>query len=68
MWPLFRPLLRPDYTLSKLRNYIYIFRNRRSWSKALEQQAQAMDLLLRYLTLDMPIQWNSTYEMISLAC
>jgi len=27
-----------------------------------------MDLPLRWLILDMPIRWNSTYKIISLAC
>ena len=52
----------------KLRRHIYIFRNRRIWRVALENQCRAHTIKYRKPTLDMPIRWNSTYNMIKRAC
>jgi hypothetical protein len=54
-------------SLSKLQHHIYIFRNRRQFRTALEQQLWAVSIKQRLLILDMPIWWNSTYEMLSIA-
>src|ERR1700738_78314 len=54
--------------LAKLRRHIYIFRNRRSWRIALENQCKAAGIPFRQLPLDMPVRWNSTYTMIKTAC
>jgi hypothetical protein len=54
--------------LSKLHRYVYIFRNRRAFKVKLEQQLQAANMKLRLLVLDMPVRWNSTSNMISIAC
>jgi hypothetical protein len=53
--------------LSKLRRHVYIFRNRRAFKVKLEQQLKAMGLKQRLLVLDMPVRWNSTSNMISIA-
>ena len=50
--------------LSKLRRHVYIFRNRRGFKSQLEQQLKATRMKQRLLVLDMPIRWNSTYNMI----
>ncbi|KFY79733.1 hypothetical protein V499_01319 [Pseudogymnoascus sp. VKM F-103] len=52
-------------TLSKLRRHIYVFRNRRQWKDALQKQTIAAGLKKLQLSLDMPVRWNSTYEMVS---
>ena len=52
----------------KLRSYIYIFRNWRIWRVALQNQCRAHGLQYRKPTLDMPVRWNSTYNMIKRAC
>lgn len=52
----------------KLRRYIYIFRNRRIWRVTLQNQCRVYTIKYRKLTLDMPIRWNSTYNMIKRAC
>ncbi|KFZ18867.1 hypothetical protein V501_00969, partial [Pseudogymnoascus sp. VKM F-4519 (FW-2642)] len=54
-------------TLSKLRRHIYVFRNRRQWKDALQRQTIAAGLKKLQLSLDMPVRWNSTYEMVSTA-
>jgi hypothetical protein len=54
--------------LYKLRRYIYIFRNRRIWRDALEKQCKAANIKYYRLSLDMPIRWNSTYNIIKAAC
>ena len=54
--------------LYKLRRHIYIFRRRRAWRIALEKQCNAHGVPYRKLCLDMPIRWNSTYNMIKRAC
>jgi hypothetical protein len=54
--------------LSKLRCYVYIFRNRQQFKSQLEQQLRAVGMKLKFLVLDMPVRWNSTYEMINAAC
>jgi hypothetical protein len=55
-------------TLYKLRRHIYIFRNRRVWRDALEKQCKAANITYYRLGLDMPIRWNSTYNIIKGAC
>jgi hypothetical protein len=55
-------------TLSKLRRHIYIFRNRRGFKSLLEKQLKATGIKQRLLVLDMPVRWNSTYDMINIAC
>lgn len=52
-------------TLGKLRRHIYVFRNRRQWKDALQRQTVAAGLKKLQLSLDMPVRWNSTYEMVS---
>jgi hypothetical protein len=42
--------------LSKLRRYIYMFRNRRGFKVALQQQIKALGIKRHLLTLDMPVQ------------
>jgi hypothetical protein len=54
--------------LYKLRRHIYIFRRRRAWRTALEKQCNAHGVPYRKPTLDMPVRWNSTYNMIKRAC
>ena len=55
--------------LSKLRRHIYIFRNRRGFRTALEKQVRVSGIKpARMLTLDMPVRWSSTYDMINTAC
>jgi hypothetical protein len=54
--------------LWKLRCYIYIFRRRRAWRIVLEKQCQAYRIKYQKPTLDMPICWNSTYNIIKRAC
>jgi hypothetical protein len=55
--------------LSKLRQYVYIFRNRRGFKSALETQVRVHNIKpARLLTLDMPIWWGSTHDMINTAC
>ena len=54
--------------LYKLQRHIYIFRNRRAWRIVLEKQCTALGIIYRKLTLDMPVHWNSTYNMIKKAC
>jgi hypothetical protein len=54
--------------LWKLRRHIYIFRRRRAWRIALEKQCQAHRIKYRKPTLDMPVRWNSTYNIIKRAC
>jgi hypothetical protein len=54
--------------LSKLRRHVYIFRNRRGFRSQLEQQLKATGMKQRLLVLDMPVRWNSTYDMINVAC
>ena len=51
----------------KLRRHVYIFRNRRIWRVALQNQCKAHGIKYRKPTLDMPIRWNSTYNMIKKA-
>ena len=53
---------------SKLRQHIYIFRNRRGFKAALERQVRAAKMKVKLLTLDMPVRWGSTYDMLRLAC
>ena len=53
---------------SKLRQHIYIFRNRRGFRTLLERQLKISGIKLHRLTLDMPVRWNSTYEMLHHAC
>jgi hypothetical protein len=50
--------------LWKLRCYIYIFRRQRAWRIALEKQYQVHGIKYRKPTLDIPIYWNSTYNII----
>jgi hypothetical protein len=50
--------------LYKLRCHIYIFRNQQVWRVALENQYNAANIKHQRLSLDMPIRWNSTYNMI----
>jgi hypothetical protein len=52
-------------TLGKLRRHTYVFRNRRQWKDALQRQTVAAGLKKLQLSLDMPVWWNSTYEMVS---
>jgi hypothetical protein len=52
----------------KLQRHIYIFRNQRIWRVALQNQCKAYAIKYQKLTLDMPIRWNSTYNMIKRAC
>jgi hypothetical protein len=54
--------------LSKLCRYIYIFRNRCGFCTLLEQQLKISGIKPYLLTLDMPVHWNSMYEMINNAC
>ena len=54
--------------LYKLRRHIYIFQKRRAWRIALEKQCTALGITYRKPTLDMPVRWNSTYNMIKRAC
>jgi hypothetical protein len=54
--------------LYKLRRHIYIFRKRRAWRVALQNQCKAHDIVYRKPILDMPVRWNSTYNMIKRAC
>jgi hypothetical protein len=54
--------------LYKLQRHIYIFRKRRAWRVALENQCKAHNTIYRKPTLDMPVCWNSTYNMIKRAC
>jgi hypothetical protein len=54
--------------LSKLRRYVYIFQNRRAFKVKLKQQLKATNTKQRLLVLDMPVQWNSTSNMIGIAC
>jgi hypothetical protein len=54
--------------LSKLRRYIYVFRNRCGFRTLLERQLKISGIKPHLLTLNMPIRWNSTYEMIDHAC
>ena len=53
--------------LEKLRKHIYIFRNRRVWKNALKSQLIAFNIKVKVLKLDMPVHWNSTYEMLATA-
>jgi hypothetical protein len=54
--------------LSKLCRHVYIFRNRRAFKVKLEQQLKASNIKQRLLVLDMLVQWNSTLNMIGIAC
>ena len=53
--------------LAKLRKHIYVFRNRRGWKDALQNQCQATNTAFKQLVLNMPIRWNSTYHMVDTA-
>ena len=54
--------------LSKLRQHIYIFRNQRGFRTALEKQVRVSGIKpARMLTLNMPVRWSSTYDMINTA-
>ena len=53
--------------LAQLRKHIYIFRNRRAWKDALQSQCKAVGIMPIQLVLDMPVRWNSTYDMLSKA-
>ncbi|KFY67389.1 hypothetical protein V496_01580 [Pseudogymnoascus sp. VKM F-4515 (FW-2607)] len=53
--------------LAKLRQHIYVFRNRRAWKDALQKQIQAAGQKPRQLSLNMPVRWNSTYYMLETA-
>jgi hypothetical protein len=50
--------------LAKLRKHIFIFRNRRAWGDALHSQCLALNIMPIKLSLDMPVRWNSTYDML----
>jgi len=55
----------PIYTaLSKLQKHIYVFRNRRLWKDALQSQCIAVGIKPIQLSLNMPVRWNSTYQML----
>jgi hypothetical protein len=54
--------------LYKLRRHIYIFQNQRVWRDALEKQCKAANITYHRLGLDMPVRWNSTYNIIKGAC
>jgi hypothetical protein len=54
--------------LWKLQRHIYIFQRRRVWRIALEKQCGAHSIKYWKPTLDMPVRWNSTYNMIKRAC
>jgi hypothetical protein len=54
--------------LSKLQRYVYIFRNRQQFKSQLEQQLKAAGMKPKLLVLDMPVCWNSTYNMINVVC
>jgi hypothetical protein len=54
--------------LSKLRRHVYIFRNQQGFKSWLEQHLKATGMKQRLLVLDMLIRWNSTYDMINVAC
>jgi len=41
--------------LSKLRRYIYVFRNRRQWKDALKKQCKAANIEFKQLSLNMPV-------------
>ena len=42
--------------LEKLRQHIYVFRNRRAWKDALQKQIKAAGQKPRQLSLDMPVR------------
>ena len=52
-------------TLAKLRHYIHVFRNRRGWRAALENQCRIAEVDAYQIPLDMPVRWNSGYAMVS---
>jgi hypothetical protein len=54
--------------LSKLRHHIYVFRNRRGFRALLKRQLKISGVKPHLLPLDLPLHWNSTYEMINHAC
>jgi hypothetical protein len=55
-----QPILMPDNdivgVLAKLRKHIYVFRNRRGWKDALQNQCQATNIAFKQLVLDMPVR------------
>jgi hypothetical protein len=53
--------------LAKLRRHIYVFRNRRGWRDALQKQTTIASIKVQQLSLDMPVRWNSTFQMLSTA-
>jgi hypothetical protein len=54
--------------LYKLWRHIYIFQKWRAWRVALQNQCKAHSIVYRKPILDMPVRWNSTYNMIKRAC
>ena len=54
--------------LIKLRQHIYIFRNRRGFRILLERELKISRIKQHLLTLDILVCQNSTYEMLNHAC
>jgi hypothetical protein len=54
--------------LYKLQQYIYIFRKQHAWKVVLENQYKVYKTIYRKPTLDIPVYWNSTYNIIKRAC
>ena len=55
-------------TLSKFRHHIYVFRNRCGFRALLERQLKISGIKPHLLTLNIPVRWNSTYEIIDHTC
>ena len=54
-------------TLLKLRKHVYVFRNRGAWRDQLAKQCGVYGIKQRLIPLDMPVRWESTYEMVAIA-
>lgn len=57
----------PADSLAKLRRHIYVFKNREAWRHALDKQILSHGLQEVELSLDMPVRWSSTHEMLTAA-
>lgn len=53
--------------LAKLRRNIFLFMNRKGWTRLLNEQSQAAQVPLIKPQLDMPMPWNSTHDILQLA-
>lgn len=51
-------------SLPKLRRHIFVFMNRKGWTRIHNEQSRAAHILSIKLQFDMPVQWNLTQDML----